>query len=158
MHKTKLIAGKIIPAIATTTSLVTGLVCIELYKLAQGKKMEEHKNGFVNLALPFFGFSEPIPAPKRAYKEHEWTLWSFFEIDGRTMSLEQFIKHFQEAYNLEVSMVSCGVAMVYSSFGAKSPEKMKMKMSDIVTEVVKAPVGEKQRFMTFEVHTQTPKP
>lgn len=130
-HKTKFIAGKIIPAIATTTALVTGLVVLELYKIIDGKDdIEQYKNGFVNLALPFFGFSEPIASPKGKYQGPNGDvtidkLWDRFETDDVT--LEQFLKDF-ESKGLSISMISSGVSLLYASFYAQAKLKDRMPL------------------------------
>jgi len=147
--KSKGIAGRIIPAIATTTSLVAGLVCLELYKLVQGHTdPEKYKNGFANLALPFFGFSEPILAPKQKYYETEWTLWDRFEIEGllpgteKEMTLQELMDFFQNTHKLEITMLSQGVSMLYSFFmqAAKRTERMGMPVSKVVELVSKKPI------------------
>jgi ubiquitin-activating enzyme E1 len=119
-HKSKLIAGRIIPAIATTTSLVGGLVCLELYKLVQNhKRLEQYKNGFANLALPFINFAEPIRAPSQSYNGKDWTLWDRFVLNrGKNdeLTLAQFMQHFKDDLGLEITMLSQGVSMLYSFF------------------------------------------
>lgn len=128
-HKTKFIAGKIIPAIATTTALVTGLVVLELYKILDGKDdIEQYKNGFINLALPFFGFSEPIASPKGKYqgKNGEMTidkLWDRFEVENVT--LQQFLDDFREK-GLDIMMLSSGVSLLYASFYSQAKLKDRM--------------------------------
>lgn len=152
-HKSKLIAGKIIPAIATTTSVVAGLVCLELYKLTRGvRDLSLYKNGFVNLALPFFGFSEPIAAPKLKYYDIEWTLWDRFEVKGE-LTLKEFLDYFKERHNLEVTMLSQGICMLYSFFMAKPKcqERMALLMSEVVKKVSKKKLEQHVRALVFEL-------
>ena len=128
-HKTKFIAGKIIPAIATTTALVTGLVVLELYKILDGKTdIEQYKNGFINLALPFFGFSEPIASPKGKYAGPDGDvtidkLWDRFEVEDVT--LQEFLDDFEKK-GLNVMMISSGVSLLYASF--YPPAKLKDRL------------------------------
>lgn len=158
-HKSKGIAGKIIPAIATTTSLVVGLVCLELYKLANGnKKIESYKNGFINLALPFFGFSEPIPAPKSKYLDVEWTLWDRFDVcglkeDGSEMTLRDFMDYFSKEHKLDVTMLSYNVSMLYSFFMNKDKVKTRMQMplSKVAVDASKKELPTHVRNLVLEI-------
>lgn len=185
-HKSKMIAGKIIPAIATTTAFVTGMVCVELYKLvkigvtdfpkdrddqawarpnsdtyssenvkAGEKTLELFKNGFANLALPFFAFSEPVAAPTTEMGQgRKWTLWDRFDInEGRDISLQEFLKLFIDRFGLEISMISCGVSMLYSSFTSppKLKERMPMPLSMAAQSVGKMQFNPTQKYLVLEV-------
>jgi ubiquitin-activating enzyme E1 len=71
-NKCKMIAGKIIPAIATTTAMVTGSVSTELLKFAQGfTDITKFKNSFINLALPSVMFTEPDDVKKIKSKDYD---------------------------------------------------------------------------------------
>lgn len=154
LHKSKLIAGKIIPAIATTTALVTGLVCFELYKILgtcgpeNASKIETYKNGFVNLALPLFAFSEPVACAKKKAGTWEWTIWDKISLQG-PLTLTQFIKLLDSEYGCELNMLSFGVCILFSFF-SKKPERMNMTMERLVEEVAKVKV-QKGDLLCFEV-------
>ncbi|CAM9016818.1 unnamed protein product [Wickerhamomyces anomalus] len=129
-QKTKFIAGRIIPAIATTTALVTGLAQLELYKVVDKKdKIEDYKNGFVNLALPF-------------------------DIKG-DITLQQLLDHFKEKEGLEITMLSYDVSLLYASFfpPKKVKERSQMKITELIKTVTKKDIPGHVKTLILEVCT-----
>ncbi|KAM0677497.1 E1 ubiquitin-activating protein [Binucleata daphniae] len=136
------IAGKIIPAIATTTALISGLSVLEMYKYCFGCKFESFRNSYVALGLPTITSSEPFEPIKNEYyfesdetqtdkKNSKFTLWDRFEYDD--MTLRCFLNMVLERHKVNVEMITINNKIIYCRFyGDKKYEKvMDKKFSEL---------------------------
>lgn len=55
----KIKAGRIVPALATTTAAIAGLQTIELIKILKDLPLTNFRNAFLNLAVPSLMLGEP---------------------------------------------------------------------------------------------------
>jgi ubiquitin-activating enzyme E1 len=128
-HKVKMIAGKIIPAIATATAMIVGAVGFEIFKYVLGKDVSKFRNAFCNLAIPLWLFSEPLPPIKMKDKEYDevlmgpvkaipqgWTKWDKVQVKG-PKTLKEILEHFQSTYKVNVSILTVGESdVIYQSY------------------------------------------
>ncbi|KAM0688633.1 E1 ubiquitin-activating protein, partial [Conglomerata obtusa] len=132
------IAGRIIPAIATTTALISGLSVLEMYKYIFNCSFKSYKNTYVTLALPLITSSEPFAPMKNKYyfskecnndinkesdnmlndktkiNEYEFTLWDRFEVSDMTVT--QFMQFILKNHDTEVQMITIEGQIIFCSF------------------------------------------
>ncbi|XP_049575707.1 ubiquitin-like modifier-activating enzyme 6 [Syngnathus scovelli] len=132
--KTKRIAGKIIPAIATATAAVAGLVSLELIKIVGGFGFESLKNCFFNLALPVVVFTEPAPVKQAFIRENiSFSIWDIWTICGHEdFTLSDFINAVREKYGIEPTMVVYGVKMLYVPVIPGHTKRLKLTMQKLI--------------------------
>uniref|UniRef100_F7AN44 Ubiquitin-like modifier-activating enzyme 6 n=1 Tax=Monodelphis domestica TaxID=13616 RepID=F7AN44_MONDO len=132
--KTKRIAGKIIPAIATSTAAVSGLVALELIKVAGGHPFEAYKNCFLNLAIPIIVFTETAEVKKIEIRNGiTFTIWDRWTIHGKEdFTLSDFINAVREKYGIEPTMVVQGVKMLYVPVMPGHIKRLKLTMHKLV--------------------------
>jgi len=165
-HKVKMIAGKIIPAIATATAMIVGTVGFEIFKFIANKKPETFRNAFCNLAVPIWVFSETLPPIKNKDVEYDevlmgpvkavptgWTKWDKVDIQG-PKTLEEIIAIVKERYavNLTLLCVNDTVGLYQSN---TSQEKLKLTPDQRFKELTGGDYNTGSRFIEIEISGET---
>jgi hypothetical protein len=133
----KLKAGRIVPAMATTTAAIAGLQALELVKLVRQVKKVDHRNVFLNLAVPIMQASEPGDVQKTKLTDKiETTLWDRWEVQAQNRSLREVIAQVEEKYEgLSVRDVMRGNTPVFFSAIMSAPGKEKEREKTLDTKL-----------------------
>ncbi|XP_045713436.1 ubiquitin-like modifier-activating enzyme 7 [Phyllostomus hastatus] len=140
--QSKRIVGRIIPAIATTTAAVAGLVGLELFKVVGGPRpLRAFRHSYLRLAEN--SFSRFVPGAPAAQEFHHlsWTCWDRLKVAAGQpeRTLKSLLDHLQEQHGLRVRMLLRGEAVLYSA--GWPPEQQAQCLPLRVTEWVERKTG-----------------
>ncbi|XP_075015405.1 ubiquitin-like modifier-activating enzyme 7 isoform X4 [Calonectris borealis] len=115
----KRIAGRIVPAIITTTAAVAGLACLEVYKLVWGCRDRScYRNSNLWLSDCLLLRVQPLPPPTYRYGGREWSCWDRLEMravgaDGQEMTVQEVLDWLQRTHGWTVTMLLRGRIVLY---------------------------------------------
>ena len=150
LQESKSICSRIMPAISTTTALIGGLTCLEMYKLSgthQRKlRIRDLKNTFVNQALPLITMSEPVRPAKRKIriqgKQRDVSDWDLIDLRLQNATLKQMLKHFKKHLAFVVNVISSDDAIIYNKYnaslnGMERPQRLKIPVTELYLNATK---------------------
>lgn len=130
----KLKAGRIIPALVTTTAVVAGLAGVELAKVVAGCTLEEQRNTFLNMAVPYMAQSEPGP-PKRwaVAPGTKVSVWDRWEVQGpRSIALADVMACVEQRHNVRIANVFCEQRPLFIRDGPVDESKTQLSLRDLL--------------------------
>lgn len=133
IHKIRGIAGKIIPAMATTTAVVAGQAMLELYKYVND--VGNYKNKFFNLATSYYGSCDVMPANKIKIDKNIYTKWDIFNVVNCS-NIQDINKYLKDWYKFDVEVIMYKDKILYNAL----LDEMEMGKIQDILNIYKSPI------------------
>jgi len=167
----RMIAGKIIPAIATTTACITGFIGLEVMKHVRNAPLEARRMATINLAVNVYSI-ENLPDPKKVksgmdpatYMELKaipegYTTWDFVEMKNPGITVGEFLDEFKKIHHdVTITLLGNDDKVFYDDGSKKAEERKKQPLADVITNVLGGPIFPEDRdyFIFNSVSVETP--
>ena len=159
------VAANARPGLPTTALFAAALVAVETYKLAANRVAKDaavagsipdadasestrpFAHTYAALGANVYATARPTPVTRRVSvtapgkPDLAWTAWDVVDVDCRGgVTLDGFVRAFEERVGLEVAMVSYGASLLYADFmnREKIAARLATPLVDVVADVGKA--------------------
>jgi len=133
----KIKAGRIMPALATTTASVAALQTIEFVKILKNVDKEHIKNLWLNLAVPSIMQTEPGDVPNIKINDtltiNVWDRWDIFDIGKNNITVKGLYDEIYARYKIYVQNIMYKNSFLWQKILDKDQHIYKTKILDLCT-------------------------
>ena len=158
IYKVKMIAGKIVPAVATTTASIVGIVSLQIYTLCQNIDLKYIRDCNIIMTYNHYSFISPMACRNIndnenngniIYIPEKFTVWDFLEVKN-SFNIKEFIEYMYTKYEFNVESIFCNNLNLYELESSKN--KINDKIEDIYNEISKIKLIKEKRFIILDVN------
>jgi len=163
ISKVKMVAGKIVPAIASTTAAVVGIVALQLYIMKTTDDIKNLRNCYFDLARNVICFenlrmnkfikdgNDKLEEGKKRYKliPEKYSIWDYLIIN-QTLTIKQFLDYMKKKYNVEVTSIISKKINLFLKNNSSS-DIFDKKIEEVYNNISSIKLFENKKYLMLEV-------
>ena len=163
ISKVKMVAGKIVPAIASTTAAVVGIVALQLYIMKTTDDIKNLRNCYFDLARNVICFenlrmnkfikdgNDKLEEGKKRYKliPEKYSIWDYLIIN-QTLTIKQFLDYIKKKYNVEVTSIISKKINLFLKNNSSS-DIFDKKIEEVYNNISSIKLFENKKYLMLEI-------
>ena len=163
ISKVKMVSGKIVPAIASTTAAIVGMVALQLYVLKTTEDIHFLRNCTFDLSRNIIYFpnlkellyiedenKETEKGKKYKLIPDKFSIWDYLIING-SLSIKELIEKKKKNYNVKVSSIISNKLILYLKDDSKD-DKFEKKVEEVYNDLSTVKLFENKKFLMLEIY------